>query len=191
MSTYTIAGVVGSRRKDSLNRKLFEIIAQRLPEGFEMVELVYDDVPFFDQDLEADPPAPVRRVREQVAQADAVWFVSPEYNHAVPGGLKNLIDWLSRPSVPATTNEISNKLVTFSGISISGNGANIMLDQLDMLLGILNAFIMHQPRTAVPAGHTLLDEEGNLVLTEISVEFLDKQIGAFCRFIETFRQHTK
>ena len=87
--------IIGSLREGSFNRKLAEE-AERMLDGRATVEyLDYSDVPPMNQDFEFPAPAAVRMVREKVAEADALWIFSPEYNYSYPGHLKNLIDWLS------------------------------------------------------------------------------------------------
>lgn len=95
----TVAVLVGSLRADSVNRKVAELAAEIAPEGVE-VRLVegLEQVPFYNEDLDgASAPAPAVRLREQVAAADRVLVVTPEYNGSMPAVLKNAIDWLSRP----------------------------------------------------------------------------------------------
>ncbi len=93
-----ILGIAGSLRRGSHNRKLLRAAAQSLPSGTELVE--WDGLsrlPIFDEDLEADVPEAVQELRDAIEAADAVLIATPEYNASVPGGLKNLIDWTSRP----------------------------------------------------------------------------------------------
>lgn len=93
-----ILGIAGSLRRGSHNRKLLRAAALQLPSGTELVE--WDGLaglPIFDEDLEADVPGPVQELRDAIEGADAILIATPEYNASVPGGLKNLIDWTSRP----------------------------------------------------------------------------------------------
>ena len=97
METRKISIIVGSLRKGSLNRQLAQHAARFLEEQGAAVEwLEYSDLPYMNQDIEYPAPAAVVRVRQQVAQAQGLWFFVPEYNHGIPGPLKNLLDWLSR-----------------------------------------------------------------------------------------------
>src|SRR3954451_20337297 len=93
-----VMAVSGSLRADSYNTSLLRAAVEAAPEGVE-VELWegIGDLPIYDQDLEHDPPDSVRRLREDWAAADAILFSTPEYNGSIPGGLKNAIDWASRP----------------------------------------------------------------------------------------------
>lgn len=107
--------IVGSLRKRSLNRQLAEYAAAALRGCARVSFLDYADLPLISQDDEVPVPAAVQRVRDEVAAADGLWIVTPEYNHGVPGVLKNLIDWLSRPAFPDGTSVLFGKPVTYSG----------------------------------------------------------------------------
>src|SRR6476661_8385412 len=87
--------LTGSARSESYTRRLGAALVERTPDAAIAPRLT--DLPFFDQDLEADPPAAVQRLREQVADADVLVVVTPEYNGTISGLLGNAIDWLSRP----------------------------------------------------------------------------------------------
>ena len=93
-----VLGIAGSLRRDSHNRVLLRAAGGLLPEGAALVE--WDGlatIPAFDEDLEADQPAPVRALFDVIERADALLIATPEYNHSVPGALKNALDWASRP----------------------------------------------------------------------------------------------
>ena len=92
-----IAALCGSRRSGSFNRMLLENLAERAPEGLEIVEVAIRDFPFFSQDDESEPPADVLAAKALIQTCDCVLLVSPEYDFGVPGYLKNAVDWLSRP----------------------------------------------------------------------------------------------
>jgi NAD(P)H-dependent FMN reductase len=99
MSTTRVAVLVGSLRADSTNRRLAELLRDHAPEGVEL-QLVegLGDLPFYNEEIDtADAPAAVLRLREQVAAADRVLAVTPEYNGTMPAVLNNALDWLSRP----------------------------------------------------------------------------------------------
>ena len=126
MKELKILAVVGSFRKASLNRQLAfaakDIVSDRA--GFEILE--YADIPHMNQDIEYPAPEAVKRIRDKVKSADGIWYFTPEYNHSVPGGLKNLIDWLSRPVSDTERQVLSKKPAAISGISPGMSGtANI------------------------------------------------------------------
>jgi NAD(P)H-dependent FMN reductase len=99
MSTTRVAVLVGSLRADSTNRRLAELLRDHAPEGVELnIVEGLGDLPFYNEEIDtADAPVAVRRVREQVAAADRVLAVTPEYNGTMPAVLNNALDWLSRP----------------------------------------------------------------------------------------------
>ena len=92
-----IAVIVGSIRRDSLNRRLAGALAKLASPKAEYTILQIDDLPLFSQDLEPSPPAAVTRLKREIEAADGVLIVTPEYNRSIPGVLKNAIDWASRP----------------------------------------------------------------------------------------------
>ena len=120
--------IVGSRRKNSFNRQLAMQVQGMLDGRAESSFLDYDDLPFMNQDIEFPAPESVERVRRAVQEADAIWIFSPEYNFQIPGGLKNLLDWLSRPLVPNDRERISaakGKPVTISSVAGKSAGAGV------------------------------------------------------------------
>lgn len=111
-----VLAIVGSLRRQSLNRQMAEYVVAQLSDRADAEILDWRDVPLFSQDDERPTPAAVTRVREQVAKSDALWIFAPEYNHGVPGPLKNLIDWLSRPLDDGSPAVIIGKTATVSGV---------------------------------------------------------------------------
>ena len=96
-----VLGISGSLRRDSFNTALLRAAAERLPDGVEFVAFErLAEIPAYDADLEEGGPAPdaVTELREAMRAADAVLVSTPEYNHSIPGGLKNALDWASRPA---------------------------------------------------------------------------------------------
>jgi chromate reductase len=116
-----VLGISGSLRRDSHNTELLRAAASLLPSGveFEMFEGLRD-LPIYDSDLEDEAPQAVHRLREMIGAADAVLIATPEYNHSIPGGLKNALDWVSRP---IETNTMRNKPVAVIGASTGMFGA--------------------------------------------------------------------
>jgi chromate reductase len=145
-----VLGISGSLRRDSYNtlllhtaRELFEA------EGADFV--VYDDlksIPAYDEDDDnADAPAAVARLRAAVAEADAIFFATPEYNSSIPGQLKNAVDWLSRP---LATNPLRNKPAAVVGASTGMFGAVWAQAELRKVLGATGARVIEGE---VPVGH--------------------------------------
>jgi chromate reductase len=135
-----ILAVSGSLREGSFNTSLLRAGLEAAPEGVEL-ELWegLGELPLYDEDLEADAPESVRRLREDWATADAILFSTPEYNGSVPGGLKNAIDWASRPRLAAV---LRNKPVAVVGASTGQFGALWAQQDLKRILGIAGARVV-------------------------------------------------
>jgi chromate reductase, NAD(P)H dehydrogenase (quinone) len=135
-----VLAVSGSLRERSFNTSLLRAALEATPEGVEL-ELWegIGELPLYDEDLEADAPESVRRLREDWAAADAILFSTPEYNGSVPGGLKNAIDWASRPRLQAV---LRNKPVAVVGASTGQFGALWAQQDLKRILGIAGARVV-------------------------------------------------
>jgi len=120
--------IVGSFRKNSFNHQLAKQAEQMLEGKADVSFLEFSDLPFMNQDVEFPPPKSVARVRQAVQEADGIWIFSPEYNYQIPGGLKNLLDWLSRPLIPNDWERGSaakDKPVTISGAAGQSGAAGV------------------------------------------------------------------
>lgn len=177
-----ILAIVGSLRKNSWNRQVAEAAKEMLAGEAEFEILDYSEVPMMNEDWEANPPAAVSKAREKVAEADGLWFFTPEYNHGIPGVLKNLIDWLSRPLPNGDRAVILGKKAAISGATVGGGSTYVAQDLLVMTLSVLNLDIMNQPRTAIGKVHEQ-SENGKLKLGE-SKTFLEKQAKSFLNFLD-------
>lgn len=175
--------VIGSLRKNSLNRQLAEQAAEFLGEQAEVMELDYSKVPLMNPDIEFPVPAAVQEVRDTVKNADGVWIFFPEYNYSYPGILKNMLDWISRPiekGAPRTTAVSSGVPVTYSSISGSSGGTKACEKMYDLLKKI-HMEIMADLVLGISDPETV---DGKLVLQKEEQEALKKQAEAFLRFIE-------
>ena len=177
-----IIAIVGSLRQNSYNRRLAQAAGRLLGERAEMELLDYCGVPFMNQDIEYPAPAPVKRVRESVKSADAVWFFTPEYNHFFPGVLKNVIEWLSRPISDSESQVLSGKPAAVSGITPGMSGTVVAQDNLMSLLGIINMKVMNTPRVTIPHANEQTFIDGKLADAS-AAQFLEEQVQAFIRFI--------
>jgi chromate reductase len=164
-----VLAISGSLRRDSHNTNLLRSAAELAPADVELV--LWDglkDVPPFDEDDEASAPAAVARMRDAVAEADAVLFATPEYNSSIPGQLKNAIDWISRP---VATNVLRNKPVAVVGASTGAFGAVWAQAELRKVLAALGARVLDF-ELPVPHAHTRFDE-GELTDEEIRASLGD------------------
>jgi len=140
--THKIAIIVGSLRKDSLNRRVARSICAFAGEILDCSIIEIGDLPLYNQDLDSDPPEQWTRFRQAIAAADGVLFCSPEYNRGIPGVLKNAIDVGSRPYGQSVFDKKPGAIVTASPGSIGGFGANHQIRQAAVFL---NMPIMQQP----------------------------------------------
>jgi chromate reductase, NAD(P)H dehydrogenase (quinone) len=176
-----VLAVSGSLRADSYNTRLLEAAAAAAPAGVEIELLdptVIADLPLYDQDLEEDAPASVDTLREAWAGADAILFATPEYNGSVPGGLKNAIDWASRPKFDAA---LTNKTVSVIGASTGQFGAMWAQQDLRKILGIAGARVVGE---GVPVARAhegfpdLLHEQLRGVLQTLAEAVAPDQVAA-------------
>ena len=132
--------IVGSLRKNSFNHQLAKQVEAMIAGKAEVSYLQYADLPFMNQDMEFPAPESVARVRQAVQEADGIWIFSPEYNYQIPGVLKNLLDWLSRPLAPndwERGSAVKGKPVTISGVA-GRSGAAGVRKNLSALLEIMS-----------------------------------------------------
>jgi len=148
---YNVLMIVGSLRRGSLNRQLAQEAERLLAGRADVTWMDYADVPHMNQDAEHPAPLAVTRVRDQVRAADGLWIVSAEYNASIPGMLKNLLDWLSRPAVPndwQSGTVLAGKPVTIAGCG-GGNATAGMRHNLAQLLRYLHMDLVADEGTGV------------------------------------------
>jgi chromate reductase len=156
----TIFGIAGSLRKDSYNRAALRAAQQLAPEGVKIE--IWDrlgELPLFNQDLEKTPPAVVAEMKAAIRAADAVLFVTPEYNYSVPGVFKNAIDWASRPYGDSAWN---GKAVAIMGASGGALGSARAQYHLRQMFVFLNMYTVNQPEVMIPLAQQRFDAQGNL-----------------------------
>ena len=174
--------LVGSLRKESFSRKVAMAFAKLTP-GIEFDFPDIGAVSYFNQDLEAEPPADWTAFRERVAAADAVLFVTAEYNRSVPGVLKNALDVASRPYGKGALLGKTAAVISTSIGAIGGFGANHHLRQS---LCFLDMRVMAQPEAYVGNTGSLFDDKGELT-SDDTRDFLTNFGKAFKAFIEKNR----
>lgn len=159
MSKTKVALFVGSLRKDSFNRKLAMAVEKLAPGDFEFARVRIDNLPLYNQDFDADYPAEATRLKKDVESADAVLFVTPEYNRAIPGVLKNAIDIASRPW---GTNSFAGKPAAVLGISVGAIGTALAQQHLRNVLAYLDAPTLGQPEVFMQMKDGLIDDDGSI-----------------------------
>jgi chromate reductase len=171
--------IVGSLRKESFNRKMAKAIAAIAPASLRFEILEIGQLPHFNQDLEATPAPEVTAFKARIARADAVLFVTPEYNRGVPGVLKNAIDVASRPYGKSAWNGKPGAVVSVSPGVIGAFGANHQLRQSLVFLNV--PALPHEAYIGNAA--KLFDDKGALIADDTR-EFLNKFLQRFEDWIE-------
>ena len=154
-----VAVIVGSLRKDSINRKLAHALAELAPMGLALSIVEIGQLPLYNPDDDVKPPSEWTAFRERIMAADAVLFVTPEYNRSVPAALKNAIDIGSRPYGKSAWSGKPGAVVTASPGAIGGFGANHHLRQS---LVFLNVPAMAQPEAYIGGADKLFDADGKI-----------------------------
>src|SRR5471032_2287991 len=177
---HPVVVIVGSLRKESFSLKIANALAKLAPETLKLEVVTLHDISFFNQDLEAAPPADWLAFREKLQKSNGVLFVTPEYNRAIPGVLKNAIDVASRPSGKSSflgkpVGIISNSPGPLGGVNAAKTLQNV-------LPGISGP-IMGQPETYLNAVGDAFDEKGHLT-KEALQKVLQQYIDAFAAFVE-------
>lgn len=146
--------IVGSLRKQSFNKSLALAAKEVIGDKAEVSFLEYADIPYMNQDIEFPAPASIQRVRNEAMEADAIWIFTPEYNSQIPGPLKNLLDWLSRPLNQndfAGPSAVGGKIVTVSGAGGRSATANVRQRLDEMLVFIrMNLLKDHEVGAVLP-----------------------------------------
>jgi chromate reductase, NAD(P)H dehydrogenase (quinone) len=179
-STRNVAIFVGSLRKESFSRKMAKALIANAPPTLKLEIVEIGQLPLYNQDDDANPPAASAAFKQRVAQADAVIFVTPEYNRSVPGVLKNAIDIASRPYGHSAWSGKPGGVISVSPGALGAFGANHALRQS---LVFLNVPAMPQPEAYIGNAATLFDEKGTLT-SEPTREFLQKFVAAFAHWVE-------
>jgi chromate reductase len=176
---HKVAVLVGSLRKGSLNRKMANALIAMSPAALQMSAVEIGELPLYNQDLEDNPPAAWLAFRQQITAADALLFVTPEYNRSVPGGLKNALDVGSRPYGKSVWGGKPAAIVSVSPGAVGGFGANHHLRQSMVFLDVP---MLQQPEAYIGGAHKLFDEAGAITNPDTR-EFLGKFLQAFERWI--------
>ena len=169
--------IVGSLRKNGFNEQLAKKTEELIGDDAQVEYLDWSKVPFFNQDLEANLTVEVQEVKDKVRESDALWIFTPEYNHQIPGPLKNLLDWLSRgaPSV------LKDKKVTFAAAGGGSGGASVR-DFMMLLLNQMMMDTMSMPNTGIQIPMTAF-QTGQLEIESYPLNQLKRQVKAFLDYI--------
>ena len=180
MATHNIVVIVGSLRKDSFTLKIANALAKLAPASLKLDVATLNGISFFNQDLEATPPADWLAFREKIQKSDGVIFVTPEYNRAIPGVLKNAIDVASRPYGKSSflgkpTGIISNSPGPLGGVSAAKTLQNVLPGISGPILG--------QPEIYLNAVGDAFDDKGACIKESLQ-SVLKQYIDAYAAFVQ-------
>lgn len=179
MSQYQIAVVVGSLRKESLNRKFANAIVKLAPAEFSFKQVQIDDLPLYNQDDDANPAESVKRLKREITAAKGLLFVTPEYNRSISGVLKNAIDHASRPYGKSVW---VGKPAGVLGVSVGAIGTAVAQQHLRTILAYLDVPTLGQPEAFIHAKDGLFDEAGNIGAG--SKEFLQSWMDKYVAWVK-------
>lgn len=176
-----IVAIVGSIRKESYNLKLAEHVQKRYQDKFELEILSLLDLPMYNQDIEIDAPQVVLDFKAKVKAADAVLWLTPEYNSTIPGVLGNAIDWMSR-----VDKVLNGKPSWIMGASMGILGTvKAQMHLRDILFASgLNSPLLPMNEVYVGAAHEKFDTEGKMI-DEATIQFLDTVVENFLKWMKT------
>jgi chromate reductase len=183
MTTHKVGYLIGSLAKESINRKLAKGLVRLAPPELEMSEIPFKDLPLYNYDYDADYPPTGRALKAAIAAVDAVLFVTPEYNRSVPGGLKNAIDWASRPY---GTNSFARKPSAVIGTSPGAIATAVAQQNLRSVLSFCDSPQMNAPEAYIRFTPGLITDDGE-VTNDSTAEFLRNFMREFHIFIARVR----
>ena len=179
MTSYTVGYFVGSLATASINRMLARALVRLAPPELAMSEIPFKDLPLYSYDYDANYPPVAAALKDAIASVDAVLFVTPEYNRSIPGGLKNAIDWASRPY---GKNSFARKPSAMIGTSPGKIGTAIGQQHLRSILAFCNSPQMNSIEAYIQFERGLITDDGQ-VTNKDTEEFLKKYMLEFAGFI--------
>jgi chromate reductase, NAD(P)H dehydrogenase (quinone) len=161
VGTYKVGYFIGSLSSTSINRLLAKAMIRLAPKELEFVEIGFSELPLYRPEFDADYPAPARVFKDAIKAVDAVLFVTPEYNRSIPGGLKNAIDFASRPY---GQNSFTRKPSAVIGASTGAIGTAVAQQHLRSLLGYCNSPQMNSPEAYIQFKPDMITADGTVTI---------------------------
>jgi chromate reductase len=177
---FKVGYLVGSLAKASLNRKLARALVRLAPPQLAMSEIAFGELPLYSYDYDTDYPKAARAFKDSITAADAILFVTPEYNRSIPGGLKNGIDWASRPY---GQNAFTRKPSAIIGTSPGKIGTAVAQAHLRSILAFCNSPLMNSVEAYLQFEPGLINDDGEVTNDETET-FLRNFMAEFAGFIE-------
>ena len=179
-----ILGIAGSLRKTSYNRGVLRAAKELAPDGSSVDVFELDGIPGFNQDDEQNPPEKVAELKRRIREADAILFVTPEYNYSVPGVLKNAIDWASRPYGDSAW---SGKPAAIMGASIGAIATARAQYHLRQMMVFLDMFPINHPEVMIGNASGKFDDEGNLT-DDTTRDYIRRQLASLIEWTRRIDQ---
>ena len=180
MSNFKVGYFVGSLANNSINRKLAKALVRLAPPELQLREITFHNLPLYSYDYDADYPQVARDFKAAIAAVDAILFVTPEYNRSIPGGLKNAIDWASRPW---GQNAFTRKPSGIIGTSPGAIGTAVAQQHLKSILSFCNSPMMNAVEAYIQFKPALISESGEISVASTE-KFLRDYMNEFSSFIE-------
>lgn len=177
---YKVAVIVGSLRKDSFNRKVAKALAKLNHPKLDLSFIEIQDIPLYNQDLDNNLPESVIKFKKEIKESDAILFATPEYNRSIPGVLKNLIDWGTRPY---GQNSWAGKPAAVIGVSPGAVGTAVAQSHLRSFMTTLGAHLLSQPEVYLVYKEGLINDDFD-VTVESTQKFLQDFLDKFALWIE-------
>jgi chromate reductase len=182
MPSINVAVLVGSLRKESINRKLARAVERLASTELKFDYLQISDLPLYTQDFDTEYPRVCEMLKQAIRTADALLFVTPEYNRSVPGVLKNAIDIASRPY---GTNSFANKPGAVIGASIGAPGASMAQQHLRNVLAYLDVPTLGQPEVFIHFKDRMFDSDGRIESSDTQ-KFLQGFVDRYVAWVKRF-----
>lgn len=184
MATSNVAVIVGSLRKQAFSLRIAKALAKLAPASLKLDIITLEGLSFFNQDLEATPPADWVAFRDRIKKADAVIVVTPEYNRSIPGVLKNAIDVASRPYGQSS---FVGKPIGIIGTSPGAHGGVSAVKHLQQILPSIAGPIMQQPEAYLGMLGDAFNEESEVTKDSLK-QFVTTYVETFAKFVESLRK---
>ena len=179
MDKVKILGIAGSLRKESYNRFALKAAQELVPDNAVLNLVELHDIPVFNQDNEMTLPAAVLEFKQKILEADAILFATPEYNFSIPGGLKNAIDWASRPSGESAW---LGKPAAIMGVSSGKLGTARAQYHLRQILVSQDMHVVNKPEVMIDNAAQQFDQNGKII-NEMTVKMIQKLLIALIKLV--------
>jgi chromate reductase len=179
MTNYKVGYFIGSLSSTSINRLLSKALIKLAPKELQFTEIPFADLPLYRPEFDADYPPPAKAFKDAIAKVDAVLFVTPEYNRSIPGGLKNAIDFASRPY---GKNSFARKPSAVIGASPGAIGTAVAQQHLRSLLSYCNSPQMNAPEAYIQFKPDMITQDGDVTIKDTE-DFLRNYMQELHAFI--------